>query len=161
MFMTLIGLGQRAEMVEVLGRGRTWDSVTPFVPPRHLKPRGRNSLRGQIEEELAARGFPGAAELHVQLDDNSYTTPEIAMQLFARRHDAIAVSADARIGDLSPPRRVATQWRLFRIARTRGGQPPPMQTAIGIRVVFREPVLGPISIGYGSHFGLGQLRLIP
>lgn len=35
-----------------------WESVTPFVPPRHVKKRGRHTLEGQIAEELAARGFP-------------------------------------------------------------------------------------------------------
>jgi len=35
-----------------------WRSLTPFVPPRHLKTRGRNSLPGQINAELASRGLP-------------------------------------------------------------------------------------------------------
>lgn len=42
------------------GRGATWVSATPFVPPRHLKKAGRASLVGQIEEELHVRGFPRA-----------------------------------------------------------------------------------------------------
>lgn len=42
---------------------RVWRSVTPFVPPRFLKQRGRNSLFGQVEAELAVRGFPAPAEI--------------------------------------------------------------------------------------------------
>jgi CRISPR-associated protein Csb2 len=38
----------------------TWVSLTPFVPPRHLKRSGRNSLEGQILAELVSRGFPPA-----------------------------------------------------------------------------------------------------
>ncbi len=35
-----------------------WRSLTPFVPPRHLKPRGRDTLEGQVAAELASRGLP-------------------------------------------------------------------------------------------------------
>jgi len=37
-----------------------WVSQTPFVAPRFLKKRGKNTLQGQIESELAARHFPPA-----------------------------------------------------------------------------------------------------
>lgn len=42
-----------------------WISLTPFVPPRHLKPRGKNSLEGQIAAELESRGFPEPLEVEV------------------------------------------------------------------------------------------------
>jgi CRISPR-associated protein Csb2 len=45
----------------------TWASITPFVPPRFLKKRGRNTLEGQVADELASRGHP--APLEVQLLD--------------------------------------------------------------------------------------------
>jgi CRISPR-associated protein Csb2 len=35
---------------------RVWSSMTPFVPPRHLKSRGANSMVGQINAELDSRG---------------------------------------------------------------------------------------------------------
>ena len=34
-----------------------WSSASPFVPPRFLKARGRNSLAGQVRAELASRGL--------------------------------------------------------------------------------------------------------
>lgn len=40
-----------------------WISRTPFVPPRYLKPRGRNSLEGQIAAELFSRGLPAPAKV--------------------------------------------------------------------------------------------------
>ena len=43
----------------------SWVSATPFVPPRFLKPRGRNSLEGQINAELASRGLPTAEKVEV------------------------------------------------------------------------------------------------
>ena len=36
---------------------RVWVSATPFVLPRFLKPRGANTLFGQINAELASRGL--------------------------------------------------------------------------------------------------------
>ena len=47
------------------GNGTHWTSVTPFVPPRFLKSRGKNSLEGQIASELASRGLPVPIEIHV------------------------------------------------------------------------------------------------
>lgn len=34
-------------------------------------------------------------------------------------------------------------------------KPPPADTGFAVRLRFAQPVRGPISIGYGSHFGLG------
>ena len=159
-FMTLVGLGRRAEMTQVLGCGVIWESVTPFVPPRYLKPRGRNCLRGQIQEELAARGLPPPSEVQVQLEDGTYTSPEQAIEL-ARAQRAAFAFGSTKTEDPERPQhpRLATQWRHFRSTRTRGGTAPPSQIALGLRLVFSEPVIGPVSFGYGSHFGLGQLRL--
>jgi CRISPR-associated protein Csb2 len=44
---------------------RTWASATPFVPPRHLKKRGTNTLEGQVRAELVARGLPEPARVLV------------------------------------------------------------------------------------------------
>jgi CRISPR-associated protein Csb2 len=48
---------------------RVWRSVRPFVPPRHLKPRGRNSAQGQVNAELASRGLPPASVIVLPWDD--------------------------------------------------------------------------------------------
>lgn len=45
-------------MRSVVGTSRQWVSCVPFVPPRHLKARGSNSLEGQLRAELASRGLP-------------------------------------------------------------------------------------------------------
>lgn len=42
-----------------------WMSATPFVLPRYLKKRGKNTLEGQIGDELVSRGLPGVAEVRV------------------------------------------------------------------------------------------------
>lgn len=38
----------------------TWTTLTPFVPPRFLKARGKNTLEGQLNAELEQRGLPPA-----------------------------------------------------------------------------------------------------
>lgn len=48
-------------LASLLGPARSWSSLTPFVPPRHMKRRGRNTLVGQIEAEIASRGLPHAS----------------------------------------------------------------------------------------------------
>jgi|SRR5581483_1410588 len=47
-----------------------WISVTPFVPPRYLKKRGKDTLEGQVIAELATRGYPEPTDINV-LDPRS------------------------------------------------------------------------------------------
>lgn len=65
----LVLLGERRDLaarVPSLGSSTHWQSVTPFVSVRHVKPRGRNALAGQVEAELEAWGFPPAVSIDVQ-----------------------------------------------------------------------------------------------
>jgi len=39
--------------------------------------------------------------------------------------------------------------------RQHGGSPPPIDVGYAIRLRFSEPVPGPLTLGYASHFGLG------
>jgi len=40
-------------------------------------------------------------------------------------------------------------------SRKHGGAPPRIDAGFAIRLHFAEPILGPITLGYASHFGLG------
>lgn len=42
-----------------------WISITPFVPPRFVKAKGRNTLEGQILAELASRGLPEPSDVRL------------------------------------------------------------------------------------------------
>ena len=101
------------------GGADTWVSATPFVPPRHLKQRGRSSLGGQVEAELTVRGFPPA-----RVEVLEWTGDVLAMRHFVRR-------------------------------RQKGPQ-PPIDVGYAIRLHFDGPVMGPICLGYASHFGMGR-----
>jgi CRISPR-associated protein Csb2 len=39
--------------------------------------------------------------------------------------------------------------------RQRGGAPPPADLGYALRLRFEEPIQGPLTLGYASHFGLG------
>jgi len=60
---------QGLELSKLLGPPQAattrWRSLTPFVPPRHLKRNGRNSLHGQIGAELESRKLPALRALTV------------------------------------------------------------------------------------------------
>jgi CRISPR-associated protein Csb2 len=42
------------------------------------------------------------------------------------------------------------------LRRRRPGKPqPPHDSAFGLRITFPSPVIGPLTLGYASHYGLG------
>jgi CRISPR-associated protein Csb2 len=43
---------------EQFSRARCWASSTPYLPPRHAKPNGRDSLPEQVRRECQQRGLP-------------------------------------------------------------------------------------------------------
>ena len=57
---------------------QTWISLTPFVPPRFVKKRGRNTLEGQVLADLQSRGLPPAEKVEVLPNES------IAMRHFVR-----------------------------------------------------------------------------
>jgi CRISPR-associated protein Csb2 len=63
-----LGAPENRGVEEVLGPvagARTWKSLTPFVPARFLKKKGRDSLHGQVNAELQARGLPTAVRVEI------------------------------------------------------------------------------------------------
>lgn len=102
---------------------RVWESSTPFVPPRFLKKRGRNTLLGQINAELSSRNLSEVERLDL-MPDSAHTR---SLRHFVRR-------------------------------RIRGGSPPPIDVGYGLRLTFAKPVVGPLTLGYASHYGLGQFH---
>ncbi|MBX6364123.1 MAG: type I-U CRISPR-associated protein Cas5/Cas6 [Gemmatimonadetes bacterium] len=74
------------------------------------------------------------------------------------------VAAELRSRGFPQPREIVVLSReevvrrgLLRFVHTRrAGKPqPPAPLAFGLRLVFDEPVTGPIALGYASHYGLG------
>jgi len=101
-------------------KARCWSSVTPFVPPRHLK-KQKHTLTDQVLAELDSRGLPVSCEIQAMT------------------------------------RQELVERKLLRFSRTRrqGKPQPPAARLFGLRLTFHEPIRGPISLGYASHYGLG------
>jgi len=107
--VALAALGQREELagrVAALRPAVAWRSTTPFVPPRHLKPRGANALAGQIQAELRARGLPAAVEVHAEMGPAAGGSRGPRSFLLQRSPGAKAppvhVSADVRLRFAEP-----------------------------------------------------------
>lgn len=54
----------------ILGETRIWQSLTPLMLPRYRKKNGRNTLEGQITEELTSRGFPGPESIEILREES-------------------------------------------------------------------------------------------
>ena len=115
----------------LLCTGTVWESATPFVPPRHTKASGKNTLEQQIQTELSSRGFVGDVKVR-----------------------QLAPTPDGQSNVNATP---WSRFRHFQLSRQRGPA-PPILCGFAIRLEFECPVTGPIAIGYGSHFGLGLFR---
>jgi CRISPR-associated protein Csb2 len=131
--VTLIGIGKREAFREVgddaipeLGSGATWVSRTPFIPPRFLKSRGKDSIEGQVRAELQRRGLPDFA-----------VAPTVAKPT-----------------DESDAGRRAQWFRRFARSRQGKGETPPAGL-FDVTLTLDRSVDGPICLGWGSHFGLG------
>lgn len=121
---------RRSGLSAQLGAGRVWESVTPFVPPRHSKVRGgvvRDAPIEQVARLLVLHGFPPA------------------------RVEPLAAEEVTRPRPPSP-----IGWERFRRVRSSGNGSRGADAAFGFRLRFERPVTGPIALGYGAHQGLGQ-----
>lgn len=87
----------RRREARIVEPSSTWISLTPFVPARFVKPRGKNSVEGQVQSELRSRDLPPAEQIELidSLSDTMRT-----FQLARRR------------GKPQPPRRIGFAVRL-------------------------------------------------
>lgn len=109
----------------LLGIGRVWTSVTPYLHPWHAKK--RFGVAEQIARECRERGLP---------------EPE-------------SITEEGRVEVGGKPHR-PVQFHRFRSTSKRLTQPDTHGRFV--RVVFPEPVAGPLALGFGCHYGLGMLQ---
>jgi CRISPR-associated protein Csb2 len=121
-----------AERSRLFQAGTRWVSRTPFVFPRHVK-NNRDSPTSQVERELSTRAkfLNGAQPI-----DGGITRLD--------RPDPGA-TAELKVG--------FNRWSDFRIKRRYDRQPPGFG---GFEITFDRAVSGPLLLGYGCHYGLGQ-----
>jgi CRISPR-associated protein Csb2 len=141
----LLGLGEgdefagcdlRAGQCPLLSSSRVWVSRTPFVPTRH----GKTDRKGR--PKLDSRGL--------QIDGPDYDVLRLLAENYGLETDRIdRVSSTSLSGK-------ATRWLKFRTLRHHGGGRRGSVRGFGFRLEFPHPVAGPLVLGYGAHFGLGQ-----
>jgi CRISPR-associated protein Csb2 len=122
------GAPQEFEDCALLRASRTWISATPYLRPRHLK--GDDPTE---ETFLMVR---------TECERRGWPTPVVQIE----RGGGIRVSG--------ADRSVLTFHRF----RSRRGLVQPDRTGLSLRLTFSEPVLGPIALGFGAHYGLGLFR---
>jgi CRISPR-associated protein Csb2 len=139
MKLLLLGIGpaEQFESVPALGGSREWVSLTPFVPVRHIQ-RSRSGKPRVDAESGLVRGSP-EHDLRRLLRENGFAAPTIIEPLGALQLDG---------------RRI--RWAGFQRNRRSGdGAAIASRSGFGFRVRFDTAVRGPLSLGYGAHFGLG------
>jgi len=128
-----VPLGQRLRSVLGDGLGSTvWRSVTPWIPPRHIKKRGADSLFGMVAGECERRGLPRPSAVNLLTDE---ADRPLWLEM---RHFVVA-----------DPARRAGQGR---------HHAPATAQRFSLELVFERPVSGPICLGYGAHVGLGRFE---
>jgi CRISPR-associated protein Csb2 len=142
--LQLVGLGDaEAFRCPLFERSAVWESATPFVVNRHVKPRGRK------RDPVECHGLHGRREfalrvLKEELDRLRQRRPELPPA------EAVALSVQPRIG-----RGTGFRPLEFRRGRNRPGDDGMARATLGVRLRFSEPVAGPLCLGYAAHFGLG------
>lgn len=130
LWLLLLGYGTERDLPFCLrGPARIWRSVTPFLLVRHPHWRG-----------------PAGARKLVEGPEDQLRRELVRRGLVDRLVEVEPVAA-CRLGGGE------RAWVEFQ--RWRPGRRPPVGGAYGFRLVFGEPVSGPIALGFGSHFSLG------
>ena len=130
----------------IMATATEWVSLSPFVPSRHLKIKrsemhdpvsyaaaAAREIDVAVRGEIAFHGLPEPDSVHLLPP-----YPGLGYGIFLKGH--------------------FTSWLDFRTTRLTGGGSSGGRTPYGIRIVFPEPVTGPICLGYACHFGLGLFQ---
>lgn len=130
----LTGAGQVGDFVGMpsFGPAIAWRSATPFCPVRHAKTRSGKVVDGPEDQ------------LRLELLRRGLPEPREIRPLER------CVLSDGR----------SVRWIEFRKERIFGEGSRGQSIGLGFEIRFDKPVSGPIALGYGCHFGLGQFRAL-
>ncbi len=135
--MVLLGLGSPIDFpgVSSLGKSKTWQSYTPFIPTRH--PATYADGRPKLDEYGWAIGSP-QHDLRRLLSEHQLGAltkiSELKMAQIGERH---------------------LRWIQFQTQRHHGDGRRVNHFGCGFRLTFSEEIAGPLCFGYAAHFGLG------
>lgn len=135
------GIDQRKGQSPSLATSHVWISRTPFVPTNHLHIRGSERHDPDIYSQAQER----------ELDH--LVRKELSRRPWLAEH-AESVQIERTFHTFLGGAR--TTWLKFRRERKMGGGTRASTTGYGFKLIFQRPIQGPIALGYGAHFGLGQ-----
>lgn len=121
------------------GKALIWRSLTPFVPTRHAK--AFKDGRPKIDANGWPIGSPGHDLLRLLELDPRFKGATIR-QLSSRERPFV----------FGTRRRAVLE---FQTIRSGGAGRHGNQVGAAFEIIFPQPVMGPIALGYGAHYGLG------
>lgn len=142
--MVLLGYGKSSdfkEKTQVFQPSAHWQSATPFVLGRH--PKFYRTGKPKLTPEGRQADGP---------EDQVFREWNLRRQLNPDLPKLLAVEYIPHC----VLRGRAINWLQFRTWRRRRQTGPGL--VCGFRLQFEVPVTGPIALGYGSHYGLGQFH---
>jgi len=138
--------GRSQDRSSIMSESREWVSLSPFMPSRHLKIRRSEmhdpwvyaeavarEIDRAVKEELSFHGLPSPVKVELMP-----AMPGLGHGIILQGH--------------------FTSWLDFRRTRQTGQGSMGSRLPYGVRILFDEPVTGPICIGYACHYGLGLFR---
>lgn len=138
------GIREKAGQSPILANACEWTSRTPFIPTQYPHFRGVAKHSSEQRQKIF--------ELHLQEN----LLKELSRRPWLRSHLADLERVEAADETDYHYGRTPHRWLKYRRRRMRGGGQHAASAGYGFKLVFREPVSGPIALGYGAHFGLGQ-----
>jgi len=143
--LILLGVGQPEDFAgldesrgesPILAKSDRWISRTPFVSTRHPK--------------ATKTGLPKLDDNGLQIGSAEHELRRLLkLSSFPEPISVVPVTSTDLAGH-------ETRWLKFRRDRNHGnGRRASSGYGYGFRIIFPEPVSGPIALGYGAHFGLG------
>lgn len=143
--LLLLGMGAQEEYNPgPLEASKVWVSATPYIATRHPKTRGRARIDPTSPKARAA-----------------FLQDDLRAQLASVRPDLTDALASGvaieSLWDSNHVFKIANRWRTiqFKRFRRRAGDDGGKRLAGAFRLIFHEPVRGPIALGWSSHFGMG------
>jgi CRISPR-associated protein Csb2 len=143
LILLAVGMMEAISTPKVFGPSKAWRSETPFITTRYQKTRGTKKDPPELQGIDNQRAFARRLLLD-EIDRLRILRPEIPEPLSVE-----FLNEEHRMG---AHRLRPIQFKRFRQKRSDDGGRRP---AGAFRIVFPEPVFGPICLGHSSHFGLG------
>ena len=140
------GTNEMAGKCPIFAESDTWISRTPFVSTTHPKTKSNGEPK---TEETSVRIIGNNNEFEIQKGSPAH---DLLRLLKERGYPEPESIEEVKYTNLAGK---DTYWLDFRRERKTGNGKKGPSPPTGFRIKFNEKVKGPITLGYGSHFGLG------